>query len=221
MSYRSSRSAVLILLLLTCVACSSDPGARVRAVPDTVLPEPQSKMYGNAEVPRETAVALQRCADRHASRLSADSSAILFDVKVNSSGQTTAVNIKDSMVAGSDIERCLTDVLERMVVPGVAMTAGHDVSPVSRSMVGVIQVAVAPIALTPIVLVAAGVTILVGVTIYVATEAIDAARESQRCREVKDKCIDHCSGPAGLPAPGGGRFRQCMRECMQSHGCSF
>lgn len=45
--------------------------------------------------------------------------------------------------------------------------------------------------------------------------------EAQRCREVKEKCIDHCSGPAGLPAPGGGRFRGCMRECMEAQGCSY
>lgn len=44
--------------------------------------------------------------------------------------------------------------------------------------------------------------------------------EAQRCREVKERCIDHCSGPAGLPAPGGGRFRGCMRECMEAQGCS-
>lgn len=44
---------------------------------------------------------------------------------------------------------------------------------------------------------------------------------AQQCREAKEKCIDHCSGPAGLPAPGGGRFRACMRVCMESHGCSY
>lgn len=25
----------------------------------------------------------------------------------------------------------------------------------------------------------------------------------------------------GLPAPGGGRFRRCMRECMGREGCSY
>jgi RHS repeat-associated protein len=40
------------------------------------------------------------------------------------------------------------------------------------------------------------------------------------CQRIKEECIEYCS-EHGLPAPGGGRFRRCMRTCMQLHGCSF
>jgi hypothetical protein len=65
---------------------------------------------------------------------------------------------------------------------------------------------------------------VVGAMVLSTTSAaVTAAEEAERarCREVKEKCIGHCSGPAGLPAPGGGRFRGCMRECMELQGCSF
>lgn len=126
----------------------------------------------------------------------------------------------DFLIRGSALEACLAQALERMDL-ALNMLDAQRVSPQSHASRGVVQVAAAPIALAPIVLVAAGVTILVGVTIYVATEAIDVASESNRCRQVKEKCIDHCSGLAGLPAPGGGRFRGCMRECMEAQGCSY
>ena len=44
--------------------------------------------------------------------------------------------------------------------------------------------------------------------------------DQERCRKVKEHCINYCS-EHGLPAPGGGRFRRCMRECMQRAGCYY
>lgn len=121
-----------------------------------------------------------------------DSYAILYDIEATKVG-ITAVKVKDSMVAGSDLEACLTSALERMNVPATALN-GQSVSPPSRSMVGVVQAAAAPIALAPIVLVVGGVAILVGVTIYVATtdvtvdDVLDAARRRRPIN--KNRCLD-------------------------------
>jgi hypothetical protein len=89
-------------------------------------------------------------------------------------------------------------------------------SPESRRYVGN-PAAAALVALGPIALAAAGITFIVVATVYVVTEA-DA--EKERCKKVKEACIEHCT-KWGLPAPGGGRFRSCMRECMEREGCSF
>ncbi len=221
MIFRHVTAIVLATAWLISAGCGAGPRMSARASREVIYSRPPAHAAASLEAPREAVAALQTCADRYAPHLSSDMYAILFDVEKNTSGQITAVKIKDSMLNGSDIEECLTGVLELMVVPGTATNTRHNVSTQSRSMIGVVQAAAAPIALLPIVLVAAGVTILVGVTIYVATQAIDAGSETARCREVKEKCIAHCSGPAGLPAPGGGRFRGCMRECMESQGCSF
>ena len=189
-----------LLFALSWLGCAAAP-ARYESA--HVSPEePQPYRGVSVEAPQETLAGLQVCVDRHAPRLPSEMYAILFDIQANSNGQIATVKIKDSMLNGVDIEGCLTEVLQRMVLPPAATR--RNVSVQSRSMAGVVQAAAAPISLLPIALVAGGVTILVGVTIYVATEAVDAASESLRCREVKEKCIDHCSGPAGLPAPGGG-----------------
>ncbi|MCC6556370.1 MAG: RHS repeat-associated core domain-containing protein, partial [Polyangiaceae bacterium] len=44
--------------------------------------------------------------------------------------------------------------------------------------------------------------------------------EQERCRRVKEQCLEECSDSA-FPSPGGGRFRRCVRECMERSGCSY
>jgi hypothetical protein len=66
-------------------------------------------------------------------------------------------------------------------------------------MVGIVQAAAA-IAMLPIVLVAGGVTIVLGVTIYVATggtDVIDAARR-RRPKTPKGRCLDAAAGGGEL-----------------------
>ena len=66
------------------------------------------------------------------------------------------------------------------------------------------------------VIVAGGVTILVGVTIYVATEAIT---EKERCKKVKQGCLDDCSDDTlddGFHEP---MFSRCVRSCMEQANC--
>jgi RHS repeat-associated protein len=48
----------------------------------------------------------------------------------------------------------------------------------------------------------------------------DSEDDDAYCQRVKEHCIDLCTEQA-LPSPGGGRFRKCMRLCMQSAGCSY
>jgi hypothetical protein len=217
----------LIGLTLLGVGCGSDPGYEVnqgRSLSHRVEAEerpdlPRTNVMASIEAPRKTIVALQKCAERYSVMSTQTSLAVLFDIEATADGKPNAVKVKDSMLGGNALEHCIAGELERMSIPSAAMK--HNVSSQSRSVVGVVQAAAAPIALAPIVLVAGTVTILLGITIYVAAEAVDAVSEAQRCRAVKEQCINHCSGSAGLPAPGGGRFRRCMHDCMQAQGCSF
>lgn len=64
---------------------------------------------------------------------------------------------------------------------------------------GVVQAAAAPIALVPIALIAAGVTLVVGMTIYVAagnTDVIDAAK--RRRPIIKSRCLDAAAGGSSI-----------------------
>jgi hypothetical protein len=154
---------------------------------------------------------MQGCADRLAPKLPGESFAVLFDVNVGANGNT--VKVKDSMLDGSPLEHCLATALERMDT-SVSMFQPN-VSPQSRGMVGIAQVLVAPVALAPIALVAAGVTVLVGVTIYVATGGLNI---SEHCKEVKEDCIVACNNK--LPTGDFGfRFWNCVNKCMRTAGC--
>ena len=164
------------------------------------------------EAPREVIAAMQLCADRFAPKLHGESFAVFFDVTVGATGNTAKV--KDSMLDGSPLEHCLATALERMDT-SVAVNLQPNVSPQSRSAVGVVQALAAPIALAPIALTAAGVTILIGVTIYVATGGLN---DSVHCREVKQDCIVTCNRK--LPTGDFGfRFWNCVNKCMRTAGC--
>ena len=193
------------------MGCASDPGYEPRTRPDVSVSESQLRTAQSPEAPRKTVREMQACAERHALRSSADSVAILIDIEAT----TSTVKIKDSMISGSALEACLARALEHMDLSAAAVNAPH-VSPQSRASLGVVQVAAAPIALAPIVLVAAGVTILVGVTIYVATEALT---EKERCKKVKAECLAYCSIDTlhqGRPEP---EFTRCMRACLEKDNC--
>lgn len=144
------------------LGCGSDPGYTVISRPSVVDSEARATDSASPEAPRETVVALQTCVDHYAYKMSSDSYAIQYDIKATESGGITAVKVKDSMLTNSDLEACLSRALERMNVPSTALNMHHGVTPQSRSILGVVQAAAAPIAMLPIILVAGGVTILVG-----------------------------------------------------------
>lgn len=146
------------LLMVALAACSADPGYEPRieareSQPDITsdsLPRGTTK---SIEAPHQLVVALQTCADKFAPRLpkSANHYAVQYHLDVDANG--TKANVKDSMIPGSDLESCLTKVFEGMDITE-SMVSTSSVSPASRSVVGVVQAAAAPIALLPIILVA-------------------------------------------------------------------
>ncbi len=199
-------------IALGLMGCASDPGYEPRTAAEVIVSEPPPRAVEAPEAPGKTIAELQACADRHALGLSVDSAAIMYDIEA----KPYSVKIKDSMISGSALEACLTRALEDMELTPNILNARR-VSPQSRSSLGVVQVAAAPIALAPIALVAAGVTILVGVTIYVATEALN---ERERCRKVLQMCIHKCTEET-LPTGtfNGDPFFQCRRRCLEAENC--
>lgn len=169
------------------------------------------------------------CAAEGASRLTDTHYAILFDVDAYSDGQVRAVKIKDSILRDAALESCMANALQSMSVPQ-SITARRSpglVSPQSRRLSGNVVVLGGAITLSPILLIAAGVTIIVGVTIYVLTDASTATRdatdedaEKERCQKVLDMCIEKCTEetiPSGTLD--GDPFFKCRRQCLEAHNC--
>jgi hypothetical protein len=179
------------------------------------------------EAPQATVAQLTGCAEEGAGRLTDTHYTVLFDVDVDEDGRVQAARVKDSIVGDRGIESCMVDALRGMSLPAsiMGMRKSGRVSAESRRHVGV-AAAPALVALGPIAVVAAGITILVVVTVYVVSEAatatrdaIDEEREKARCKKVKQECITYCSDTT-LPTPDvGWSFHKCKNECLERHGC--
>jgi hypothetical protein len=141
--------------------------------------------------------------------------AVQYHLDVDANGINA--DVKDSMIPGSELESCLTKVLERMEITE-SMVSTSSVSPTSRSVVGVVQAAAAPIALLPIILVAGGFTILLGVTIYVAVEAVEDVIEAARRwrpKPTKNRCLDAAAGGTYLWY----EFCRAIKDPIDAEGC--
>jgi len=213
------------IVVVSLCACSADPGYEPRYEPHesqlAAQPEtPPQTTTRSIEAPRKLVVAMQVCADKFALRLpkTSDSYAVMYDLTVT--GDSITAKVKDSQFPGTELEKCLTNVLEHMDVPDSVLSTSQ-VSPRSRSAVGIVQAAAVPIAMLPIILIAGGVTILVGVTIIVLAHAADdVAAEKERCRQVKEFCISKCTEetiPTGTF--NGDPFFQCRRRCLEAENC--
>jgi hypothetical protein len=93
----------------------------------------------------------------------------------------------------------------------------------SREPLGIVQALGPLVALGPITLIAAGVTVGVYIAVAVTEEAIEAAKrrrnEEERCKQVKHECIVYCSDTT-LPTPDfGWKFQKCKNECLERNGC--
>ena len=219
----------LLSVVVALCGCSADPGYEPRYEPhesqSSQEAAPPKATTKSIAAPQKTVAALQACADKFALKLSgkADSYAVLYNLEVTNDGITAKV--KDSMISGSELETCLTQALERMEVPDEVVSASRvspatsQVSPQSRSMVGIVQVA-APIALLPIVVVAGGITILVGVTIYVAEEVAEALRRRKKweneCQKKLTECLLSSLGSRWGDVYGTSRCAMCFKQCDEN-----
>jgi hypothetical protein len=80
------------------------------------------------------------------------------------------------------------------------------------------------IELIPIIIVAAGITIVVGVTIELVSEATtssltDANAERERCRKVNEACQIECAPYLNSGEYSGMPYHKCMRQCQEAEGC--
>jgi hypothetical protein len=148
---------------------------------------------GGLSIPDATVSELRACAEKSKARLRETTYAFQFAVEVTEDGHAGRVKLKDSSPGDGEMESCMTGVLEDMPVPPAAVQmltspAEASVSPQSRALIGNPLAAVmVVIELAPIMVVAAGATIVVGVAIYASDEIIETVRRKSR---IKAKCLD-------------------------------
>jgi hypothetical protein len=191
------------------------------------------RAHEGPSAPESTVAQLRECAERGALRLTDTHYAILFDVNAMESGHVSLAKVRDSMIPDRGMESCMGRALEAMVLPRTITAlrpsqrvSSGMVSPESRAHTGNALVIGAAVELLPILIVAAGVTIIVAVTVHVMSDksastrdATDEERERERCKKVKQDCITYCSDTT-LPTPNfGWEFQKCKNECLERQDC--
>jgi hypothetical protein len=186
---------------------------------------------GPPEVPDGIKEELTACVERGVGRLSDSHYAIMFDVRADDDGDVRSVEIHDSILPDRAMESCMRRALQGMTVPSSirAMRSSRSdgegvVAPGSRALVGnPLVLGGATVALGPVVIVAAGVTVLVAVTIYLVSEMSKpsdmADEEYERCHKVKDACQRECAHLMGVKKWHGDRYHKCVRECLEAENC--
>jgi hypothetical protein len=153
--------------------------------------------------------------------------AILFDVHVTEIGGVRSVDVKDSQLGGGEMEACMAGVLRRARLPVPAIPAlATQRDPHSRAlMASPALAALAPVALTPVVLTGIGIVVVVAVAVYIAEDVVEAAR--RRRKEVKEKCnnrLMECLENPQQPEWNRGIFgdrkacESCFYPCMDKNG---
>ena len=182
-------------------------------------------------VPSYVQAQLADCAEEAASRLPSTGNTIAFNVRVTEEGRIGPVEIKHSSIDDKNIKSCIASVLRTMSLPA-SVTALRSsqrasdgrVSPQSRALVGnpLVLGGVVIIELLPIVIVAAGVTIVVGIAIELVSEMSKpewiSEEEYERCQKVFEACKVAC-GKMGARWKGYGSVELCMKECRDAEGC--
>jgi hypothetical protein len=122
---------------------------------------------------------------------------------VTEDGHAGRVRLKDSSPSDGEMESCMTDVLKDMPVPPSAVqaltpqTEAEAVSPESRGFIGNPLLAVMVLVeLVPVVVVAAGVTVVVGVTVYTTAETAKRQRKMEKiCSPPFYECLNNRKQP--------------------------
>lgn len=167
---------------------------------------------------RESTIArLGECVQEYAPQMTPQAYSVRFEVRVTEDGAVQNVVTEDEQFfPHRDLQTCMKLALKSMSVPvevfQTPSTAGS-VTPESRRHIGIAQALGGAVALGPIVIAVMGVTI--GVVVVVAA----VKTENERCKEVKERCIEHCSDTVlnqGFHEP---LFSRCLRTCMEKANC--
>lgn len=201
---------------------------------------------GDAEIPDGVAREIRTCAAKHMRHLSSAKHTVSFDVKLASNGEVDSVALRESTLGDEELELCMASALRSLSEGDLSLRhSGRDhrgpVAPESGALLGqtlVLNCLASPPCLLALTL-AIGAT-YVAVQIYVHAQsqsstakpkprtaptattmptAVPVDDEKERCKKVKEECLDTCSDTALPTRDFGAAFYRCMRACMEAKGC--
>ena len=200
---------------------------------------------GDAELPDGVAREIRTCAANHMHHLSSSEHTVSFDVKLAGNGEVDSIALLESTLGDEGLEACMAKALRSLSGDDLPLRHSSSrprgpVAPEARALLGQTQ-ALSCLSSPPCLLALAFFigAAYVAVQIYVHAAqsssaepkprtapttttmptAVPVADETERCKKVKDKCIEHCADTVldrGIHEP---EFSRCLRTCMEQSGC--
>ena len=207
MRHRIGRLPLLLLLALTAVGC----GPAYRIIPSDAS-DHQPRL-------RDSAIArVGECVEQYSMQISPGAHRLDFRMEVTQDDKFERRKVigPEGPSVHLEMQMCMRIALRAAGIPAEVFQSAS-VTPESRKHLGVAQAAGGIVALGPIIIAAAGVTIGVYVVVVVMEQVENA--EKERCKAVKERCIEYCSDAVldqGFHEP---YFSRCLRTCMEKANC--
>lgn len=230
MNSKTRRTAVS-MLLAACIGLVTCPIGCGAAQDDYIVVNHHGlalpPISAEPTIPEATVEQLEQCVRVHVADLRGHAHDVKLDIAVTEQGNVEEVQLRSSTLQHQSMESCMIHTLEQMSVPATIFHMRSS-TPISggesmlhdRGPIGFIQALGGTIALAPIVIIAAGVTIAVAVT----AEAADALRKRRRIEKLCMPWLLQCLGNKNQPDWNIGDFgltkdcQSCFEECKHEKG---
>ncbi|MDC0741099.1 hypothetical protein [Polyangium mundeleinium] len=177
-------------IVLACVTMSVVPLGCASNIESPPLKQTPTREGPHA--PNKTIARLRDCVEEYGGDLGGEAFEFHYDVKVDEEGQVASVK---SDVLHADFSGCTRAALRAMEVPpelfltwmSQPLARGDRQKNAARGLVGDLVIVGVTIALAPLIIEAAGVTIVIMIGVAIAEDVVEAVR---RRRTKKDECTD-------------------------------
>jgi hypothetical protein len=218
----SGAFAVGLTLGLTPLGCGgAQEGSYVehRSQPTELVEAPSAPTVPEAIVEK-----LRGCVRQNAGDLTTYSHETRFDVSLTAEGTISLVKLRSSTLQSGVMESCMMRALMEMSVDPLSLPmrsskpfSGGERMEHSREPLGIAQALAGPIALGPLILIAAGVTVGVYIAVAVTEEVIEAAKRNRRINQMCQARLDECVANPWHP-PENWEFWGKKKQCEACFG---
>lgn len=211
----STLAAAALTLALVPLGC----GAAQEEYPRMSPPQEETSSAADVWVMPETVVEqLRGCVKEHASELRTYSHETKFDVTVTNDGAISGIKLRSSTLHHEAIESCMSHAIAGLSIPPSMLPVRSSSEPFSggesmrdkRGPLGIAQALGGLVALGPVIVVAAGVTLGVFIAVAVTEETIDIVKRTKKLEKWCDALTVECLATMRLP-PGSifGTHKDC------------
>lgn len=197
----------------------------------TVVKEPTVEQ----PLPESTYARLQDCLDEGKDELAEQQHSIKVLLQVNHHNKIHDARAVGPGLAVPTVQSCIVQALRNMSMPIFVVEKARKeadsqrLAPGARQLVADTSMMTAHAAeletlitrLGPVFIRAGAVGIVIVIGVVVIAETVKyAEQERERCKAVKQGCIERCSEDfLDIGQPDGMAFHECLRKCLEAQGC--